>query len=103
MKNFSNYPIKNKNVLLRADLNVPLKNGIITDKTRIEAIQETINYLRKNNNKIFLLSHFGRPKGKFNNNFSLKFLCSILADCFAVNKIHFSPSVDIQIKQHLIE
>ena len=49
MKNFSNYPIKNKNVLLRADLNVPLKNGIITDKTRIEAIQETINYLNETN------------------------------------------------------
>ena len=72
MKNFNNYPIKNKKVLLRADLNVPIKNGIIIDKTRIQAIQQTINYLRKNNNKIFLLSHFGRPKGKFNKNFSLK-------------------------------
>ena len=97
MKNFNNYPIKNKKVLLRSDLNVPVKNGIIIDKTRIHAIKQTINYFRKNNNKIFLLSHFGRPKGKFNNNFSLKFLCSTLADCFSVNKIHFAPSLDIQI------
>jgi len=95
MKIINDYPIINKKVLLRSDLNVPVKNGIIADKTRIQAIKKTINYLIKNNNKIFLLSHFGRPKGEFNNNFSLKFLCPTLKDCFSINKIHFAPSLDI--------
>ena len=54
MRTLAKFPIFNKNVLLRVDLNVPLKNGIIIDKTRIQAIQQTINYLRKNNNKIVI-------------------------------------------------
>ena len=65
MKNLNNYPIKNKKVLLRADLNVPLKNGIIIDKTRIQAIQQTINYLRKNNNKR-AIPHTPKKKQKQN-------------------------------------
>ena len=103
MKNFNNYPIKNKKVLLRADLNVPLKNGIITDKTRIHAIKQTINYLRKSNNKIFLLSHFGRPNGQFNKKYSLRFLCEILANILQTKEVHFINSLDdkeIEIKKN---
>jgi phosphoglycerate kinase len=56
--------LKQKKVLLRLDLNVPLDNGSITDTTRIDKILPTINFLLKNNAKIIILSHVGRPKGK---------------------------------------
>ena len=64
--------LNQKKVLLRLDLNVPLENGKITDTTRIDKILPTINYLLKNDAKIIILSHVGRPKGKVVNELSLK-------------------------------
>jgi phosphoglycerate kinase len=70
--------LKQKKVLLRLDLNVPLCNGRITDTTRIDKILPTINFLIKNDAKIIILSHVGRPKGKTVNEFSLKPICEDL-------------------------
>jgi phosphoglycerate kinase len=67
-----------KKVLLRLDLNVPLNDGKITDTTRIDKIIPTINFLLKNNTKIIVLSHMGRPKGKIVNELSLKPICENL-------------------------
>ena len=67
-----------KKVLLRLDLNVPLSNGEITDTTRIDKILPTINFLLKNNAKVIILSHVGRPKGKVVNELSLKPICKSL-------------------------
>lgn len=53
-----------KRVLLRADLNVPVKGGKITDLTRLERLKPTLSYLHKHGATIILLSHFGRPDGK---------------------------------------
>jgi phosphoglycerate kinase len=64
--------LKQKKVLLRLDLNVPLDNGRITDTTRIDKILPTINFLLKNEAKIIILSHVGRPKGKVVKELSLK-------------------------------
>ena len=72
------HDLNNKKVLLRLDLNVPLKNGKITDATRINKILPTINFLLKNNAKIIILSHVGRPKGKIVNELSLKPVCEDL-------------------------
>ena len=55
--------LSKKKVLLRLDLNVPLKNGVITDQTRIDKILPVINFLIKKNCKIIIISHVGRPKG----------------------------------------
>ena len=52
-----------KKVILRLDLNVPLNNGEITDTTRIDKVLPTIEFLLKQNSKIVILSHVGRPKG----------------------------------------
>ena len=92
MKTINNYVVKEKNVLIRIDLNVPVMNGIISEKSRIDLIKPTIRKLLNHKNKIFLLSHFGRPKGKFNKEYSLKFICSTLQEELAVNKIHFLES-----------
>ena len=64
-----------KNVLLRLDLNVPLKNGLITDLTRIEKILPIINFLLSKNSRIIIVSHVGRPNGKVNTDLSLKPIC----------------------------
>ena len=53
MKNLNNYKIENKKILFRADLNVPVVDGIITDTSRIEAIKSSIKKLTSNKNKIF--------------------------------------------------
>ena len=70
--------LKQKKVLLRLDLNVPLNNGKITDTTRIDKILPTINFLLKNEAKIIILSHVGRPKGEIIKELSLKPICENL-------------------------
>jgi len=70
--------LNDKKILLRLDLNVPLKNGIITDQTRIDKILPVIKFLLKKNSKIIVISHVGRPNGKKNNNLSLKPICIYL-------------------------
>ena len=74
MKNISNQKIvfKDKKVLLRIDLNVPMKNGSITELSRIEKIIPTIKLLLEKKAKIIILSHIGRPKGKFIEGMSLR-------------------------------
>ena len=70
--------LEGKVVLLRLDLNVPIKNRVITDETRINKILPVINFLIKKKSKILIISHIGRPKGKINNDLSLKPICENL-------------------------
>jgi phosphoglycerate kinase len=63
--------VKGKRVLVRADLNVPVENGVVTDATRIERIAHAITEIADKGAKVILLSHFGRPKGRDQKN-SLK-------------------------------
>jgi phosphoglycerate kinase len=55
--------VRNKRVLVRVDLNVPMENGRISDPTRIERIAPTVLEIADKGGKVILLSHFGRPKG----------------------------------------
>ena len=66
--------LQGKNILMRADLNVPIKEGKIIDKTRIYSILPTIKKILKNSGKIILITHFGRPKGKIQHDLSVQFL-----------------------------
>ncbi len=70
--------LNNKKILLRLDLNVPLERGKITDTTRIDKILPTLNFLIKENAKIIILSHVGRPKGKIVKELSLEPICKEL-------------------------
>lgn len=72
--------LQGKNVLLRADLNVPVADGKVTDATRIERIVPTIREIIKVDGKAILLSHFGRPKGKVDPEFSLETVVPAVAD-----------------------
>jgi phosphoglycerate kinase len=71
--------IKNKRVLVRVDLNVPVVGGKVTDRTRIERIAPTIIELIDKGGKVILLSHFGRPIGRDPKQ-SLKLLAPAIAD-----------------------
>ena len=70
--------LNQKIVLLRLDLNVPLKQGMITDETRIDKILPTIQFLLMEKSKILIVSHVGRPKGNINKDLSLKPICENL-------------------------
>ena len=56
--------VRGKRVLLRADLNVPVKNSVVTDATRIERLAPTIETLIEKGAKVIVMSHFGRPQGR---------------------------------------
>ena len=71
MNLLKNHDLKNKTVLCRVDLNVPMKNGRVQDATRLNRVLPTIKYLIKQKAKVVLLSHFGRPKGEFIRDMSL--------------------------------
>ena len=79
MKNIKDHEnLNKKKVLLRLDLNVPLKKGVIKDQTRINKILPVIKFLLRKNSKIIVISHVGRPKGKINKDLSLKPICKSL-------------------------
>ena len=73
MNNIKNYEnLNQKKVLLRLDLNVPLKNGAVTDQTRIDKVLPIIEHLLKKNFKSILLTQYRRPKEKVKKNHAMK-------------------------------
>ncbi|CAM11845.1 Phosphoglycerate kinase [Candidatus Phytoplasma australiense] len=93
MKNqLTNLKIENKKVLLRADLNVPLENNVITDDNRIKAILPTLQYLIEKKAKIIVLSHLGRIKEESQKaHFSLKSVADKLS-FYLKQKVVFVPA-----------
>lgn len=72
VKTVKDVDLKGKRVLVRADFNVPLKEGVITDDTRIKAALPTLQYiLEQEGTSLVLMSHLGRPKGERKPEFSL--------------------------------
>ena len=81
MINLSSLEIKNKNLVIRVDMNVPISGGKVLDTTRITACIPTINYALKNKAKILLVSHLGRPtESVFEDQFSLKPVAACLSE-----------------------
>ena len=70
--------LNKKTILLRLDLNVPIKNGKIRDATRIDKILPTLKFLIQQKSKIIILSHIGRPKGIKTDDLSLRPICQNL-------------------------
>ena len=73
------FPVAGKTVLLRADLNVPMKDGVVTDDARLVRLIPTLTELAKAKAKIVILSHFGRPDGQINPKYSLRPVAAALA------------------------
>ena len=83
--------LRGKRVFIRVDFNVPIKNGTITDDTRIRASLPTIQYaLEQGAKTVILASHLGRPKGKPNPEYSLRPVAARLAELLG-QPVHFDP------------
>ena len=92
MKTIKDLDLKDKNILMRVDYNVPLKDGQITDDLRIRASLPTINYLlEKGVKKIILISHLGRPEGQINPEFTLSPVADSLKTLLPSQTIGFYP------------
>lgn len=79
-KTIRDYDLNNKKVIIRVDFNVPMKDGVILDDTRIRESLPTIKYALMNNAKVILMSHLGRIKTeKDKENLSLKNVCKRLS------------------------
>jgi phosphoglycerate kinase len=82
--------LKDKNILMRVDYNVPIKEGVIKDDTRIRETLKTLKLLLEGNNRVVLMAHMGRPKGKPEEKYSLKPVAAKLAELSGA-KVHFAP------------
>jgi len=98
-KTIDDISLNGKVVLVRVDMNVPMKDGIVTDATRLERIIPTINDLIKENAKIVLLSHFGRPKGEKKNEFSLRPVAKALSDLLRKSVSFIDDCVGDKVKE----
>ncbi len=87
-KTINDIDVKGKKVLVRVDFNVPLKDGVISDDTRVTAALPTINYLLSQDAAVILCSHLGRPKAGPDPKFSLQPVGNHLQTLIP-NKVHF--------------
>jgi phosphoglycerate kinase len=92
IKNFSEITPQNRKVILRCDLNVPVKNGVIVDDGRIVASLSTIKELLDNNCSIVVIAHLGRPKGQINPDLSLQPIAKRLGELLN-REVKFSTEI----------
>ena len=82
--------VAGQRVLVRADLNVPVQGGKVTDATRIERLVPTLRDLQSQGARVILMSHFGRPKGKVDPAFSLRPAADALAQTLDGDPVQFA-------------
>ncbi len=82
--------LKSKSVVVRVDYNVPMKDGVIKDDTRIRETLKTVKYLLDADCKVVLMAHLGRPKGKVDPKYTLAPVAPHLEKLAGV-KVHFAP------------
>ncbi|WP_068596652.1 phosphoglycerate kinase [Vaginella massiliensis] len=93
MKTIDDFNFEGKKALIRVDFNVPQDENLkVTDDTRIVAAKPTIEKILNNGGSIILMSHLGRPKGKFNDTFSLKHIVYKIEEILG-KKVQFASDV----------
>ena len=95
--------IKNKRILVRVDFNVPMKEGKITDQTRIKESIKTIAFCKDNGAKsIILMSHLGRPDGNKNEKYSLKPVSTELSKLINSNVTFLNDCIGPEVKNRVL-
>ena len=94
----SNFNVKNKKIILRLDLNVPIKDKIITDDTRILLCLPFVKELINKKAKIIILSHLGRPKGKKDSTLSLAPIYKYLKRNLQTNVYFYMGNFDDEVE-----
>ncbi len=92
IKTLDQISVRGKRVLLRCDLNVPLKDGVITDDGRIKASLPTIKYLLEQGASVVITAHLGRPKGERKPELSLAPIAKRLSELLEV-EVKFSSEI----------
>ena len=93
-----NLSIEGKRIIVRLDLNVPLKDKKIQDSTRIEQVIPFLKDLIKKKSKIILISHLGRPKGARDGNLSLLPIYRYLKEKINTNMFFYTGEISDEIK-----
>lgn len=103
IKTLSHLDLQNKRVILRCDLNVPLKDGVITDDGRIRASLSTIRKLLANKCSIVVIAHLGRPKPDQKNNLSLAPVAKRLSELLETEVVFSEEITGIKQKTELLK
>ena len=105
-RTLDSFDLAGQRILLRVDMNVPFRDGAITDTTRIEKIIPTIKEILDQGGSVILASHLGRPKGQIVPEFSLRVLISALSGFLEGREIQFHENWEFDAKPgevHLLE
>jgi len=92
-KTIKDISVKDKKVIVRCDFNVPLKDGKITDDTRIKAALPTIEYLKEQGAAVILMSHLGRPDGQAKSEYTLEPVSKRLSELLGTDVIFAKSDV----------
>ncbi|HXC52251.1 MAG TPA: phosphoglycerate kinase [Candidatus Limnocylindrales bacterium] len=101
MKSIEQLPIDGRRVFIRVDFNAPVKNGRLTDATRIRAPLKTIQYARSRGAKVILASHRGRPGGKFTPELSLAPIAEQLSEELGFAVAMLPDSIGPDVEKHI--
>ena len=93
LRTLDNIETSDKRILLRVDLNVPMRNGSVIDDTRVKRIIPTIEELLARGASVILLSHLGRPEGKPSAELSLRSVADVLKEELAGRSVIFVDDV----------
>ena len=102
LRTLDGVPVRGRRVLLRADLNVPVRDGFITDLTRIERLSPTIRELVAGGARVAVCSHFGRPKGRVVASMSLRPMVVALSEMLGRQVVFAEDCVGGYAKQAIM-
>lgn len=84
LQSLKDFDLKNKNVLMRVDFSVPLKEGQILDPYRIDQVMPSLQYILEQKGKLVVISHLGRPKGKMVPELSLRSVAEFITEKYGL-------------------
>ncbi|HPN55109.1 MAG TPA: phosphoglycerate kinase [Candidatus Moranbacteria bacterium] len=101
LKKIQEAGLEEKKILLRVDFNVAVEKGKVKEKFKIEAAKKTLNYLLEKKCKIAVVSHFGRPEGKINPEFSLQQIKNDIQETLGIKVFFVKDCLSEEIKNEL--